>query len=155
MHELYTYTNDHTSPPIYCIVGNFCWCNFSHIWPKSPQNNFSYVLISHARTTRPRLCSSPMAYSRWQHGDIAPGLWAFLAYVSIIRLIKSLWVGRSRIWHSIAVCIISHDLHRVQRGQSSRKIFDGSNFRGFYFRMQNAHAKYAKISTMRKFPAIR
>ena len=47
----------------YRIAGNFRWCKFSYIWPKSPQNKFSYVLISHARATRPRLCSSPMAYS--------------------------------------------------------------------------------------------
>ena len=32
-----------------------------------------------------------------QHGDLAPGLRAFLASVSITRLIKSLWVGRSNI----------------------------------------------------------
>ena len=31
---------------------------------------------------------------------------------------------------------------------------DRSNFHSFYFRMQNAHTKYTKISTIRKFPAI-
>ena len=33
--------------------------------------------------------------------------------------------------------------------------FAGSNFHSFYFLMQNAHTNYTKISTMRKFPAIR
>ena len=32
-----------------------------------------------------------------QHGDLAPGLWAFLASVSIVRVIKSLWVDRLKI----------------------------------------------------------
>ena len=43
---------------------------------------------------------------------------------------------------------------RVARSKFTQK-FEGSNFHGFYFRMQNADAKYAKVSTMRKFPAIR
>ena len=47
----------------YRIARNFCWCKFSHIWPKSPQNKFSYILISHARATRSHPYSSPMAYS--------------------------------------------------------------------------------------------
>ena len=34
----------------------------------------------------------------------------------------------------------------------SRFIFERSNFRSFYFRMQNAHTKYTKICTVRNFP---
>ena len=124
----------------------FSLVQISHIWPKSPQNKFSYVLISHARVTKPLPCSSPMAYSTACRGDMAPGLWAFLASVSIVRLIKSLWVGRSRIWHSIAVYHKSRSSPRVARSKYTQK---------FHFRMQKAHAKYAKISTMRKIPAIR
>ena len=41
----------------------FLLVQFSYIWPKIPQNKFSYVLILHARATRPHPCSSPMAYS--------------------------------------------------------------------------------------------
>ena len=86
----------------YHIAGNFRWCKFSHIWPKSPQNKFSYVLISHARATRPHPCSSPMAYSTaWQYCS------RFIASVSIVRLIKSLWIVCSRIWHSIAKLSVS------------------------------------------------
>ena len=35
-----------------------------------------------------------------QHGNLSPGLWAFLASVSIVRVIKSLWIDRSKIWHN-------------------------------------------------------
>ena len=58
----------------YRIAGKFRWCKFSYIWPKSPQNEFSYVLISHTRATRPHLCLRPTL----QHGDLAPGLWSSL-----------------------------------------------------------------------------
>ena len=87
-------------PIIYRIVGNFRWCKFLYIWPKSPQNKISYILISHAKATRPHPCSSPMAYSTawWSHSRFM----SLLASVSIVWLIncKSLWVDRSKIWHN-------------------------------------------------------
>ena len=35
-----------------------------------------------------------------QDGDLAPGLWAFLASVSMVQAIKSLYVDHSKIWHN-------------------------------------------------------
>ena len=102
----------------YCIAGNFRWCKFSHIWLKSPQNKFLYILISHARATRPRPC---MAYSTARRYRSR-----FLASVLITRLVKSLWVGCSRIWHSIAVYHESRSSLRVVL--STCKNLDGSNF---------------------------
>ena len=76
----------------------------------------------------------------------------FLVSVSIIRLIKNLWVGRSKIWQTLAVCIRSSPC--VARSKFTQKFYR-SNYRSFYVHMQNMHAKYAKISTIRKFPTIR
>ena len=55
-----------------------------------------YVLILYARAPRPRPCSSPMACSTawWSSSRL---IWAFLTFVSIVRLVKSLWVGCSKI----------------------------------------------------------
>ena len=89
-----------------------------------------------------------------QHGALAPGLGTFLASVSIVRLIKSLWVGRSKIWHNSSSMSI-FNIHCVCEVKVHTKKFNRSNFHSFYFRMQSTHAEYAKISTMRKFPAIR
>ena len=77
-------------------MGNFCWCKFSYIWPKSPQNKFSHVLISYTRVTRPHPHSSPMAHSTAQWS-----LSRFMASVSIVQLIKSLWVGHSDLHYAI------------------------------------------------------
>ena len=88
-----------------------------------------------------------------QHSDLAPGLWAFLASVSIVRLIKSLWVDRSKIWHNSSCPYLI--FIACSEVKAHAKFFDGWNSRSFYFHMQNAHVKYAKVSTIRKFPAIR
>ena len=76
----------------YHIVGNLHWCKSSYVWPKCPQNKFSYVLISHDRAARPHPCSSPMTFS-----TACPGLWAFCFDRTIYDII-SLWVGCSKIW---------------------------------------------------------
>ena len=62
----------------YRIAENFRWCKFSHTWPKSPQNELLYVLISHARATRPRSCSSPMACNTaWRYRSRFMSLYSF------------------------------------------------------------------------------
>ena len=122
----------------YGIVGYFRWCMFSYIWPKSPQNKFSYVLILHAKAHASHLW--PTA----QHGDLTPGLWAILTSVSIVQLIKSLWVGRSKIWQNVS-CLYLIFTVCSEEVKIHAKISDHSNFRSF-FHMQNVHAK---ISTMR------
>ena len=88
----------------YRIAGKFRWCKFSYIWPKSPQNEFSYVLISHTRATRPHLCLRPTL----QHGDLAPGLWSslFSFYFdcttdqeSLGRQVVFIFACRTRMWN--------------------------------------------------------
>ena len=136
----------------YRIAGNFHWCKFSYIWTKSPQNKFSHVLISYARAARPHPSSSPtvkIACSTAMHDDTAPGLWAFLASVAIEGLMPTgLWEGCSMTWQNTS------EATRVLWGQGLRNFFERSNFRSF-FRIQNTHMKYTKISTIRKFPTIR
>ena len=83
----------------YHIAGNFRWCKFSYIWPKSPQNKFLYVLISYARATRPHPCSSPMAYST-EWWSLSPGLAMSVLALASIWLIISLWVSCSKIWQN-------------------------------------------------------
>ena len=56
----------------YHIVGKFLLVQISYIWPKGPQNKFSYVLISYARATRLRL--SAHAWPTAQHGDLSSSL---------------------------------------------------------------------------------
>ena len=122
----------------------------SYIWPKSPQNKFLFVLISHAQATRPCPCSSPMAYSTAMlHGDLSPGLWAFLASVSIEGLIKSPWVGRSKIWRHTSC---PYSIIATCGGVKVHVKMHFFKFSWFSFYMQNTHEKYTKLAPYENFP---
>ena len=65
----------------------------------------------------------------------------------------SLWVGCSKTWRNTSYLYPIFTM--CNKVKAHAKIFDRSIFCiSFYFCMQNVHAKYAKISTIRKFPTI-
>ena len=120
----------------HCIAGNIRWCKISDIWPKAH--------------TIPRPCRSPMAYSTaWWSCSRFMKLYSF--HFDRMTDQESL-VGHSKIWQNTS-CLYpiftTHSEVKVQANFSIVQIFS------FYFCMQNAHAKCAKISTIWKFPAIR
>ena len=71
-----------------------------------------------------------------------------LASVLFVQLIKSLWVGRSKIWQNTSCPGSIFTTCSEEEVKVYSKFFDGSNFCSSYFRMQNARAKYTKISTI-------
>ena len=90
-----------------------------------------------------------------QDSVYAAHLWttAFLAPVSIVQLIESLGRPLKNLAKHIPASIQSSP--HAARSKFTQKFSIVQNFCSFYFRMQNAHAKYVKISTIQKFPTIR
>ena len=129
---------------LYHIAGNFHWCKFLYIWPKGPPNKFSHVLISnlysYARATRPRPCS-------WAWWSLSKFMNLFSVCFDRMTDLKSLGIYAAHAFGKILAAPIQSSPH-VARSKFMQNI---GSFK-FYFHMQNACAKYMKISTMRKFP---
>ena len=124
------------STDAYCIAGNIRWCKISDIWPKAH--------------TIPHPCRSPMAYSTaWWSCSRFMKLYSF--HFDRMTDQESL-VGHSKIWQNTSCLYPIFTTHSEVKVQANFSIVQ--NF-SFYFCMQNTHAKCAKISTIRKFPAIR
>ena len=124
------------STDAYHIAGNIRWCKISDIWPKTH--------------TISRPCRSPMAYSTaWWSCSRFMKLYSF--HFDHMTDQESL-VGHSKIWQNTSCLYLIFTTHSEVKVQANFLIVQ---IFSFYFCMQNAHAKCAKISTIWKFPAIR
>ena len=125
------------------IAKNYRWYKLSYIWEKNPQNKCMPELQDHAHAAH-------LWPTAW-HGDLTPGgLWAFLASISIVQLIKSLWVGPSKIWQNTSYLYSIFTVYGEVKVHA--KMFDHSNFHSFYLvcrtHMQNMH----KLAPCKNFP---
>ena len=85
----------------------------------------------------PMVCST-------RDGDLSPALWAMLTSVSVERMKRRLWVGRSMIWQNTigSYKLSAMFIHRVH---VTRSKFTQNFF--VVFISKNAHTKYSKINT--------
>ena len=82
------------------IAGKFHWCKFLYIWPKTPQNKFSYVLISYARAARDH---AHVAYLSLMWHCMTIFLQVCTKHFSLYynqMILTGLWVDHSKTWQN-------------------------------------------------------